>query len=140
MSRAAFDALGDYVRDVADRMGLRDWHFDLMAVPLADDDEALACITCTYGRKRARISVCHDWNTLKPEDRRKAIVHELVHPHFDSALDLVNRQIGNLVGNAAGEVFRASHTERMEFGVDAMADVIAPLMPPYPAEKRRKRR
>jgi hypothetical protein len=140
MPRHEFNRLKDYLRDIADRLGLRDWTLDMSYEPLQSDDDGAACVKCLYGRKRVEVRVARDWAKMDGEDKRHYIVHELIHPHFDASHSLFENELKKLVGESMATALEAQHRQHIEFGVDAMADALAPLMPAYPAAKLRKLR
>src|SRR6187551_1392363 len=78
MTNKEFTALGKYVRDVADEMGLRDWYFETMhGTPVRDDGSedvgAGARIEITWGKRHARIWVCRDFRNMRPDRQRQFI-------------------------------------------------------------------
>jgi hypothetical protein len=148
LSHAEHERLSKYTRLLADRMGLRDWTFIVSFDP-PEDDEAdtapAAAIRCITGRKRATVYVADAWMTFDDDRKRHYLVHELVHPHFESAADIVRIDTAKTLGQTVYDVLWSGFLRQMEYGVDAMADVLAPLMPPYPGkedgcERPRRRR
>src|SRR5687767_3801682 len=88
--------LYEYVREVADKLALRDWGFDIiqetpqeLADTSTDMSDTFACIQPTEGRKYAQISVRRDFWTSKPELQRYTVVHELIHCHMAPACFVV---------------------------------------------------
>lgn len=115
-------AFAPYVRDLADRLRLRDW-----TVVVKDDEpedkDSHASIHCVYGRKRALLRLSDDFLGDDPEDQRHTVVHELLHCHLDDAYWYAIDRIG---GDAAA---RQAFDRFAEKAVDGLADAIAPLMP-----------
>lgn len=126
--------LGLYIREMADLMGLRDWHFYVVVGPLATDEPALtnsvplAQIDCTYGRKHARITLVPGWENSAPEQLRMIVVHELVHAHLALMQWIVNNTRDTL-GGAAFDVWRGSYHDAEELAVDGIASAWAERMP-----------
>lgn len=131
MSRKDFARYGQYVRDRADNLGLRDWTFTLKHVALDPDDDALAMIETTYGRRFATITLGYHFHTEKPEIQRHTVVHELLHVWFDQ-VELPVREgeaIWALVGKPAGKVLFHQVRNAVEHGVDAIATAISDGFP-----------
>ncbi len=107
-------------------MGLRDW-----TVGITDDgpdqDGVRAMIDCRPGRKMAWVSLADAFLDAPADDQRHTLVHELVHCHFEPADTLAHK----FTSHDAFEAFRLM----LEYGVDAMADVLAPIMPLPPVTK-----
>lgn len=116
----------EYIRQLADLMGLRDWSVMVMNKPTGK--RAGAAVRCTYGRKIVEIKLAPNFNAIAPELQRHYLVHELVHVHLwgvtqavaDVRMHTPKRWVQHLelaIGTA------------QEYGVDALAEVIAPTMP-----------
>lgn len=120
-------ALGRYVRRMANEMELRDWTIDLVYDPPADDD-CMAHIKCTYGRKRAQVSFPRDFFSLTPEQQRHAVCHELIHCHA-SGLEWQFNNLGGRVSPDVFDVLWGGMKDQIEFAVDAMAAALAKHLP-----------
>ena len=115
----------EYVREVANRMELRDWWLFLSHEPA--NEGCNAQIQCVRARKSATIRIAPDFHLWSREDQRQTIVHELVHCHFAPFFNVVYR----ILPKKARELFE----EAVEYAVDPLADVIAkgmPLPPKFP--------
>src|SRR5688500_7921750 len=115
-----------YVRDVADRLGLRDWEIRLRRTPCEDGNGA--SVTVVYGRRLATMELCADFVTISADDRRHNITHELIHCHMDQCY-VILRQLERTFGQAVYSVIREVQHEAIEQATDALATVIAPTMP-----------
>lgn len=123
--------LEKYTRELANLMELRDWTISVLDNP-PDGTEAIACITCIYGQKYARIRVRHDFFDRDPENQRQIIAHELLHIHLSG----LEWSFNNRQGQLAPPVFQMAWDglkDVVEFGVDAIADAIARYLPLPPA-------
>ena len=116
--------LGRYVRHVADRLGLREWTFDLH-YGHTDAAEAMAEIEITYGRRSASISFSDGFESLEPEERRMAVVHELVHAHHHEMMFLA-LNLAETMGDAVEATFRTAYKQAEELATDLLATSIAP--------------
>jgi hypothetical protein len=117
------DSLERYVRQLADLCGLRDWKVTLEDD--APDDDALGACFCVYGRKVANIRLAeHD--TI--ESLRHTIVHELLHSHLDP-VRLPIENIRSTLGEPLYNVTHNSLVDAVEYATDAIASVIAPMLP-----------
>lgn len=121
-------ALGRYVRWVGDKLGLRDWRFELQYAP-PPIAEALAMVSPVYGRKVASIWFCRDFAEHPIAEQRQIIVHELVHCIVDNVYSPMENTLPKLLGTAAWAILWEATRERSEFMVDQLADAIAPFMP-----------
>lgn len=111
---------GPYLRDLADRMHLKDWAVVLEDGP-PDDRSCMASVDCVDGRKLATVLVSDHFLSDTPEEQRHTLVHELIHAHFDMASTLAFRGLDK----QGRQAFRSL----MEYGVDGLADALAPLLP-----------
>lgn len=119
--------LGEYVRDTADKIGLRDWHFNIAHEPCEEDYGAQ--VHTTYGQKVARISFAHEFRQLTPEDQRETVLHELMHvPMFPFRL-YIERTLPDLIGEPASNAVIATFLQRNEEATDQFAKVFAPFFP-----------
>lgn len=124
--RLAFEP---YLRQLADAMRLRDWTVEIEPEEPEDPNEQ-AHVVCIYGRKCARVRLSDGFLTDAPEEQRQGLVHELIHCHFDMA----NQTALEAMPEPVQDVYR----RLVEYGVDGLADAIAPLLPlplgPFVAE------
>lgn len=107
-----------YVRLLADRLGLKDWSFEVEDYE-PNNCEAIAAIHIVTGRKFAVIRFRADLLKETPQQQRHTVIHELIHAHFA----LVNGFVCG--GGQPGE----SLSLALEYAVDGLADAVAPLMP-----------
>lgn len=131
MTRKRFDQLGVYIRDTANLLGLYDWRLKL-AYEQPDDDDAMAEVKVTFGRRVATIYLCRDFTELSLQDQQHAIVHELLHIHLDPTFSLLSTTLPDLVGQPTWSVVQTAQREREEHAVDALATAISPLLPRLP--------
>ncbi len=115
-------ALGQYIREAADGLGLRDWSFTLLAE--SADEGNNAQIATVYGRKQACMKFQHRWWNEPPEDLRHTVIHELLHCHMDG-MDTAINGAEELLGRAAWHMLEHAHHAATELAVDAIADVLA---------------
>lgn len=130
MTDHEWDILGDYIRWVANEIGLRDWAF-LLQRDEPDDKEALAVVCPTYGRKYATVRVCHEFRGIRPEEQRATIVHELLHCHLVLATDAVQQDLNNtmLMSRPTYLMFWEHFKRMVEYAIDGMADAWAKSLP-----------
>lgn len=122
-----WDVLAGYLRSVADAIGLRDWDLLLKHDPPLDE-EVLASVSATYGRRHATVRVCLEFRELTATEQRMAIVHELVHCHHATLGHILNRSLKEALGNA-GELLMVAVNAEFEHLVDAIASEWATRMP-----------
>jgi hypothetical protein len=117
--RKRIKALYPYVREIADKMGLKDW-----GVTLGDDypeEGANASASFSGGRKYVVIRFKKKFYKESLEDLRETVCHELIHCHF-AFLDMP-------LENSLGPVAKAFAIEALEYGIDALCEVVALAMP-----------
>jgi len=112
-----------YVRILADCLALRDWSFAFGALPAPAPYQAQ--ITPLRGRKHAEIRLCEGFFILAGAVQRRCLVHELLHCHLAPC--------GFVAQDALGPNFQGVFVLNLEYGVDGLADAIAPLLPLPPS-------
>lgn len=117
MTRKDFPA---YCRSIADKTGLAHWKLEFPDEPPADKD-AYASVNCWQTRFGASIRIGDALLKETPEEQRHCVVHEMVHCHLAHADRLAEKAMGGRE--------REAWIVAMEYGVDALAAVIAPLVP-----------
>jgi hypothetical protein len=127
---------GGYLRALADKMALRDWTIITCEEPA--EDGCVATARCSYGRKTVSISFQVGFDRLPPEEQRQTCIHELLHAHW-GAMDQVihdTKQAQN-----KDWMHRLADTIHLhhEYGVDALADVLAPFFPLPPKDQPKKK-
>lgn len=128
------EVLVDYIRDLADRMALRDWAIlvssDSQSRPDDGiDDERCATFRGTLGRRAGCIWVNPEWwIRATPEERRQTAVHELIHAHEHGARAVVIHAL-TVCPRRTAEVLQAIFDVQMEYAIDTLADVLAPHLP-----------
>ena len=119
MTDAEREKWSAYVRDIADRIGLKDWTITVPGTP--PRDHADASMWMCYGRRVARVHLPDSIRHEPPEEQRDIVVHELVHLHFAAMDGTVTDWLDEDKGKAYNRLF--------EYGIDAMAAALAPHMP-----------
>jgi hypothetical protein len=114
-----------YLRYLADALHLRDWRVDVYEDPPEDPTATASCCPIS-GRKVAIVRVAESFLTDGPAEQRHTLVHELIHCHFGPPWRMLE---------AHGSLPPAALLA-MEYGVDGLADAIAPLLPLPPASTR----
>lgn len=109
-----------YVRDMADRMCLKDWRIEVLE-DTPDDKGCNAEIETISGYKTARIRLALDFFENDDEHRRYILCHELVHLH----LSLVDDFLRPIMGGSQ----QTTYDLLRERAVDEMAHALAPHMP-----------
>ena len=122
------DELGQYIREMADLMGLRDWHLIIADDPLIDDPDANARVSVVFGQKRASIEFPPDWAERDADGFRRTICHELVHCHLWSMEQRVDDLCG-VLGSAAYMVASNAMKEAHELATDGIASAWAETLP-----------
>lgn len=131
MPQEDWDALGIWLREAANTLGLRDWFFVVNHSP-PDNEAALASVQTIKGRRFATVRVCVDFRELTDWEQRNALVHELLHCHTGAIHHLLFEILpGQLGGQAAHAVMEAVHHAE-ELAVDGLATALCDGFPPIP--------
>lgn len=151
MNKAQKKIVGDYMRDIFDLVGLRDWFFwfqdaapKLGPAPTEDESGPIAEISREDGRKVAYIRLAANFLDLSDDEKRASVVHEALHCHFTDLNALVEKDLACHLGEQAYDLFRKSFSRALEYGIDAVAYEWAKKLPPFPdltppKPKRRKK-
>ena len=129
MTRARLDAIGKYFRWCADTLNLRDWMIVVSHASLAPDDDALACVDATYGRRHATITLSWNFAGLTREEQRHVIVHELVHLLLEPGMARLRKALPQTVGEQTAQVILESVRLDNEYAVDGITDMLAKTFP-----------
>lgn len=129
------DALGLYVRDIADMMGLRDWTLILAVRPESEMDECAGTCAVHYGRKMATITFAEGWEDRDPEDMRQLTAHELVHCHTEQMTTVVAHLRQFITDSKVSEFAEETYRVAMEHAVDGIARSWAESLP-LPVKKK----
>lgn len=125
-----------YIRDRADQLGLKDWTVELGDQPPMDED-ALAELHPTEGRKWAVIRICSHFGKLSPEEQRSAIIHELLHCHQVPILDIVRLDLydARVIPASTYDILHSTMRRAAEYENDALCEAISPMFPLIPWEE-----
>ncbi|MCE5200832.1 MAG: hypothetical protein ABFD54_05755 [Armatimonadota bacterium] len=115
-----------YIREVADKLGLRDWEL-ILKDESPQDEDALAEIVPVEGRKRASIYLNKNFRDLSLGEQRHTIVHELLHCHLKSATDIIRLDLweSRVLSQSVYDVLIGGYRRQIEYAVDAIADAVA---------------
>lgn len=132
MPKADFVRFAIFVRSCADWIGLRDWFLFLSWSPVPVNEEALASVEATYGRKYASIHLARDFAKRDPDEQKRCLIHELLHLHIDPLVCVLERHLPRLVGEPVSETIMAYHMREVEHLTDRLADSFAKYLPDLP--------
>jgi hypothetical protein len=116
-----------YVREIADRLGRKDWAFLLDR--RAPQNDALAETNVTYGVASSMIRFSTQFPSLSLEEQREIVVHEILHAHHDRIDTHIFHAIEANGSTALLTMLRKCVSNDIEMIVDALATAIAPLFP-----------
>ena len=111
-----------YVRDIADRIGLKDWVIVLGDEPADDGNDAQ--IKCIYGHQRAMLWLDPEFADFTPDKQRGTIVHELIHCHL-ARMSHASRHVESVLGPVAGPLFSSVIEDGEEQAAESLAVVLA---------------
>jgi hypothetical protein len=136
MSRKQHKNLAQYIQRMAATLGLREWKIKLMDEHTAEDgdSDALATISSVPGRHYAEIRVAKDFNSFSYQDKKTALIHELVHCHQQRLLLWADDTLREVLGTVGYEIFNAAYRDNYEHMVDDLAVVFARVIDDSPAK------
>lgn len=123
--------LGAYIRDIADRMGLGRWHFDLSHdVPECGDERFTTAARVEYAFGCLKFIITFGdifFADYSPDEQRHTVVHELVHIVLSgSAANLDAFGTLDCISKTMWRLFLRGHTHITERETDWVASLIAP--------------
>lgn len=136
MSEKDWKILEDYVRWVANEVGLKDWKVNVLRELPEKADHAGEC-DCLFGRKIANITFHKNFRSDRPEQQRQTVVHELLHCHFAAAESTVYNMgfKSGLLTDMQREAIYGSYMQAHEYGIDGVAVALACTFDPIPWSK-----
>lgn len=121
MTDQQYRALANFIRMVADKLGLRDWQFFLEQKFMIDPPDKLATTHIWGDSKTASLEFSKDFFELGPRMQVEIVCHELIHWHVEPGWRLVRAIAQDHMAPAAVDVFRTAFEQHMEFSVDAIS-------------------
>lgn len=117
---------------VANDLGLGEFEIKAHAAAAGStltDEDAIASVSCVYGRKIANISFAETFFLADPEEQRHVLLHELLHVRFWDSHALMESTLPEVMGVPAYKAFFAGLTLVDEHAIDALAKALEPLFP-----------
>lgn len=129
LTTAQADAIQLYIWQIRDLLGLGQWDLFIAADPCEDD--VLAHIQPTQGKREAAISVNRTWWTDRsPTGQRDDIVHECLHALHRDQTDTIRVALNSgIVPDKTRHMWWELFANATEIMVDHLARVIAPTLP-----------
>lgn len=123
-------ALTTYVRTLADALGLKDWKITIEKEP--SDDDCDASIQGVYGRRIGMLWIHRDFRTFSSDRQRQTLIHELLHLHFEPMRHHVENllEASTAVSPEMFDLVESVLSTGAEYGIDTLAEAIAPKYPP----------
>lgn len=129
-------ALLTYVRMIADRMGLRDWRFDVLEQEPETGKEyegtnfqASASCEPTPNQRRASLRFADDFSSKSRDEARHILVHELLHCHMAAVYECGRNGVLDQLSQSTYNMFMFSFTQAWETAIDAIAIAWAEKLP-----------
>jgi hypothetical protein len=123
-----YRSLERYIRDCADRVGLRDWKITLDREPCENDDH-LAAVHAVYVRMSANVKVNAHFDHIDPDEQRHVIAHELTHIHMEADYDFIEENVAGMIGGSAWAILEPTLRLLREQAVDGVAKGLAQALP-----------
>lgn len=133
MDKSRRDQFKFYLRELADKMELRDW--SISTPPETSPDGSAASVNCLIGRKIAVIRFSCDFDSYSRDQQRHFCVHELLHVHMWGVTQALRDARENSNKEWVRQLELRVHLSE-EYGVDGIASIIAPGMPLPPKKKK----
>ena len=130
---AQHTAYQNYIRDLTDRLLLKDWEFELKR-EWADDD-AYAEVSVSRDEDHFSIHITEGFAGYPPVQRREWLVHEILHAHTARAEQQIERLEELLSVNEAVKLAKQAFDDEMEIVVQRLARIIGARMPLPPEVK-----
>lgn len=125
-SSQAYEYFADYSKRARVILRLQDWIIELS--PIAVEEGSLARICFPKGRKFGTIQFGPGFWQGPLTEQRSTVVHELIHCHL-AAMDIMIRDwADDVMGKNEADNFINAYTQAMEYGVDGLAEALAPLI------------
>jgi len=136
MTRKQHNRIAKYIQRMAATLGLREWKLKLMDEFTAEDgdENALMTIAILPGRHVGQIRLAKDFNSFPYEDKKQAIIHELVHCYQQKLLLWADDTLREVLGTVGYEIFNAAYRDNFEHMVDDLAVVFARVVDDSPAK------
>lgn len=122
------NALGEYISYLLLIVESTDWRVQISS-EYPDGEDAMASIECIYGRRLANLRLCKDFPTLKPEQQRHTLVHEILHIVTDACDNVIqNADLPAVLGRPAYTILNATWRTQVEYLTDTLAYAIDELL------------
>lgn len=126
------DALSVYIRRSANRLGLTEWAFLISDTPIKGESDAWAQSDFVYGRRFGTFTFCEEFRELTPKRQRHVVLHELLHCHFEMAMQAMKTSLFELLDSDQGNVqklFIQAVVHHVELQTDLLAQALGDFFP-----------
>ena len=118
-----------YLELLVKSMRLSDWS---IIVELSDKDKnVFATMESQPDQRRAILTITSNFLQLDEEDQKQTLVHEMIHCHLFALHYQAEEAFKIYSTSKAQEVFALMLESEIEKATDALADIIAPLLPGF---------
>lgn len=122
-----------YLETLVKSMRLSDWS---IIVELSDRDKnVFATMESQPDQRRAILTITSNFLQLDADDQKQTLVHELIHCHLFALHYQAEEAFKIYSTSKAQEVFALMLESEIEKATDALADIIAPLLPSFELPK-----
>lgn len=121
--------LDGYLQGLAERLALGGWRVTLSRDPCEPDDRADAKSFLRNAANATTVYLAANFADQPANEQRETLVHELIHAHFnrqDRVVDMYEDYVPRIVWDTIHKQYR----ETQDVGIESLAWVIAPYMPP----------
>lgn len=125
-----------YIEKIAPLLGLHGYEFSAEFDEFEDEGEDLqvyACCDPSDRYRKARITVNKAiWPKLNREQRKRLVIHELLHCHTFRLDDYIKRMLRTVMGTTANPLLGLVERDAEEM-IENLALAFARFLPPYPS-------
>lgn len=129
MTDKQYRVLANYIRMMADKLGLRDWQFFLEKKMMVDPRDKLAGTHIWGDSRTASLEFSQEFFELGPRMQVEVVCHELIHWHVEPGWRFVRAIAKDHMAPAAVDILRTAFEQHMEFSVDSISCAWARTFP-----------
>ena len=121
----------EYIYQLAEIMGLKQWTFKVMKTTVHDCN---CQITLTHNRNVGEVEFRRGWDERAPYDQRQSLVHELIHAQFARTYIFAETSVRPFMSEREYVLWLKALTDIYEQDTDAVASTKWAEMLPLPGK------
>ncbi len=116
----------DYVRLIANAVGLKDWRVSIGSQQA--EEGCYASVHIVEGQRNCEVRLASGFAQLPPEERRSTLLHEMLHCHAHGMAHVMD-SLRDVVGVGAFIVASREHKQQEELMVEQLAVAFEKTLP-----------